>query len=242
MRDFRDAKAMARTLRAALAAKGLKITVSESLELIAQAFGEADWNTLAATIRLAESAPRKGASPPPPPTAETILGPGHELDRTCELTLHRALDHANQREHDYVTLEHLLLGLIDDVDASTVMKACNVDLGALKKNVVSYVDNELAGLANAAGEDSRPTSGFQRVVQRAARYAQPHAVTGAHLLVAIFDERESHAAWFLGEQGVTYEDAKTFAEQGVVRQSFGHGRKKPLVVEKIKRRPRMGKR
>ena len=153
MRDFRDAKAMARTLRVALAAKGLKITISESLELIAKAFGVADWNTLSAAVRAAAPARRNDASPSPPPTAERVLGPRPHFSRELELTLRRALADANHREHDHATLEHLLLALIEDLDASAVMKASNVDLGALKKNVANYVDNELRGLANSDGDD-----------------------------------------------------------------------------------------
>src|SRR5262249_13900546 len=173
MRDFRDAKAMARTLRAALAAKGLKITISQSLELVAQAFGVADWNTLAAAIRQEAAARRNDASPSPPPIAERILGPWRfPFSRELESTLHRALADANHREHDYATLEHLLLARIDDPDASTVMKACNVDLGALKKNVANYINNELRELANPDGDDARPTSAFQRVFQRATIHVQ----------------------------------------------------------------------
>ena len=103
MRDFRDAKAMARTLRAALTAKGLKITVSQSLELIAEAFGVADWNTLAAAIRREALTPRENASPLPLPTADWArrrFSAGVEFSAALELTLHRALAHANQREHD----------------------------------------------------------------------------------------------------------------------------------------------
>src|SRR5262249_22359388 len=105
MRDFRDAKAMARTLRAALAAKGLKITISESLELIAKAFGVADWNTLSAAIRAEAPAPRNDVSPSPPPTAERVLVPRPNFSRELESTLHRALADANHREHDYATLD-----------------------------------------------------------------------------------------------------------------------------------------
>src|SRR6266446_4162316 len=106
MRDFRDAKAMAHTLRAALATKGLDITVSQSLELIAEAFGVADWNTLSAAIRAEAAAPRNNPAPTPPPTTERVPGP--RLSTTLESTLHRALAHANQRKHQYATLEHLL--------------------------------------------------------------------------------------------------------------------------------------
>ena len=167
MRDFRDAKAMAGTLRAALGAKGLKITVSESLELIAKAFGVADWNTLNAAVRTKAPAPRNDFSPSPPPAAQRVLGPGPHFSRELESTLHRALAGANHRKHQYATLEHLLLALIEDQDASAVMKACNVDLGALRESLAGYVDNELTALANPHSDDSKPTAAFRRVVQGA---------------------------------------------------------------------------
>ena len=212
MRDFRDAKAMAGTVRAALAAKGLKITVSESLELIAKAFGVVDWNTLSAAVRTKAPAPRNEFSPPPP-VAERVLGPRPHFSRELETTLQRALAGANHRQHDYATLEHLLLALIDDQDASAVMKACNVDLGALKKNLANYIDNELRELASADGEAARPTPAFQRVIQRAATHVQwsgREEVTGANVLLAIFAETESQAVRLLGEQNMTRQDAMNF--------------------------------
>jgi ATP-dependent Clp protease ATP-binding subunit ClpA len=247
MRDFRDAKAMARTLRASLAAKGLKITISQSLELIAEVFGVGDWNTLAAAIR------PEAASPPPtaerPPESRPTL-----LSRELELTLHRALSDANHREHDDATLEHLLLALIDDPDASAVMKACNVDLGVLKRNLDSHIDTEPSGSVNRHGGDSQPSSAFQRVLNVAVIHVQSPGggeVTGANVLVALFAERESRAVYFLQEQDMTRYDAVSYishgivkgsetrkrsVEQGNVRQSFSHGRTKPVVVEKVKRR------
>jgi hypothetical protein len=204
MRDFRDAKAMAHTLRAALAAKGLKITVSQSLELIAKLFGVADWNTLAAAIRAEVLPPRNDGSPPPPPNAESE--PASRPSAELESTLRRAAAYAKQRNHEYMTLEHLLLALIDDADASAMMKSCGVDLGELRTNLGSYIDNELKELAIDDGDESKPTVGFQRVVQRAALQVQGpgrHTVTGAHLLVAIFAEQDSPAVWFLSDQGMT---------------------------------------
>jgi Glyoxalase superfamily protein/Clp amino terminal domain, pathogenicity island component len=220
MRDFRDAKAMARTLRAALAAKGLKITTSESLELIAQAFGATDWNTLSATIRAQTPAPRESASPLPPPTVESFgaarfsapSADGAETPRfsaELELTLRRALAHANERKHEYSTLEHLLLALIDDADASAVMKACEVDLDTLNERLTSYIHNDLKTLVIDDGE-CRPTAGFQRVIQRTVIHVQSSGreeATGANVLVAIFAERESPAAHFLQEKGMTRDDA-----------------------------------
>jgi Glyoxalase superfamily protein/Clp amino terminal domain, pathogenicity island component len=207
MRDFHDAKAMAHTLRAALAAKGLKVTIGESLELIAQAFGAADWNTLSATIRAQAPAPPESASPPPPPTLDSLgaarfsapSGAGGETSRfsaELELTLRRALAYANERKHEYTTLEHLLLALIDDADASAVMKACEVDLGTLNERLTSYIDNELKILVIDDGK-SRPTTAFHRVIQRTVIHVQSSGreeATGANVLVAIFAERESPAA------------------------------------------------
>jgi hypothetical protein len=240
MRDFRDAKAMAHTLRAALAAKGFKITVSQSLELIAEAFGVADWNTLAAAIRRADLPPRENASGRPSPIVE--WAPAQMFSRELELTLHRALAHAEALSHEYATLEHLLFALIDDGDASAVMKAGNVDLGALKAHLANYIDNELKTLTAGFGGESRPTAAFQRVLQRAAIHLwnQSREMTGSNVLVAMFAETQSPAVRFLGEQGMTRQDAVNVivkaSGDAIVRQRFSHERTKPVVVEKPKRR------
>jgi Glyoxalase superfamily protein/Clp amino terminal domain, pathogenicity island component len=222
MRDFRDAKAMALTLRAALGAQGTKITISQSLELIAKAFGVADWNTLSAAIRAEAASPRDSVSPAPPPTDEGASGQGILFSRGLESTLHRSLAEANRRDHDYATLEHLLLALIDDPDASAVMKACKVDLDALRTNLVSYVDNELGQLVNRDGAEARPTAGFQRVIQRAVIGVQSSGgaeVTGADVLVGIFAERESHAAYFLQVQEMTRYDAVNYLMHDIIKGS-----------------------
>src|SRR5262245_7964976 len=198
MRDFRDAKAMAHALRAALAAKGIKITVGQSLELIAKAFGVADWNTLAAAIQREELATRKNTSPPASPTDERASA---RFSAELESTFHRALAYAVQRKHEYATLEHLLLALLDDLNAAGVMQVCGVDVGALKQKLASYIDNELKTLVIDEGGQTRPTAAFQRVVQRAVVHAQHlnrHTVTGADVLVALFSETDSPAERFLG--------------------------------------------
>jgi Glyoxalase superfamily protein/Clp amino terminal domain, pathogenicity island component len=236
MRDFRDAKAMARTLRAALAAKGVKITISGSLELIAQALGLADWNTLSATIRAQAPTPHASASPSPP-TVESlgaarfsvpsaVGGEPPSFSAELESTLRRALAYANVRKHEYTTLEHLLLALIEDADASATMTACNVDLGKLTENLATYIDNELKRLVIDDDRDTRPTAGFQRVVQRAVIQTQGlgrPTVTGAELLANIFAERESHAAYFLQEQEITRADAVNFIVHGIP----GHRKGRP---------------
>ncbi|OYX58511.1 MAG: ATP-dependent Clp protease ATP-binding subunit ClpA [Brevundimonas subvibrioides] len=144
------------------------------------------------------------------------------FSRPLEETLHRAVSYANERRHEYATLEHLLLALIDDGDASGVMKACNVDLVALKTALTLYVDTDLAALATSDGEDAKPTAGFQRVIQRAVIHVQSSGreeVSGANVLVAIFSERESHAAYFLQEQDMTRYDAVNYIAHGIAKKA-----------------------
>jgi hypothetical protein len=210
MRDFRHAKAMAHTLRVSLATRGFKITVSQSLELIAEAFGMTDWNTLSAAIR-AQALPAENAARLP------AAGHAAAFSSALKSTLYQAIACADQRKHQYATLEHLLLALIDDADASAVMKACEVDLGVLKQHLVSYLDDDLKALVIDDGA-SRPTAAFNRVVQRAVIAAQSSArgeVTGANVLVAIFAERESHAVYFLQEQEMTRYDAINVVGDGL---------------------------
>jgi ATP-dependent Clp protease ATP-binding subunit ClpA len=129
---------------------------------------------------------------------------------------------ANQRKHEYATLEHLLLSLADDQEAAAVMKACEVDLSALKKSLLNYLDTELKSLVVDDGEDAKPTAGFQRVIQRAVIHVQSSGreeVTGANVLVAIFSERESHAAYFLQEQDMTRYDAVNFIAHGIAKKA-----------------------
>ena len=127
---------------------------------------------------------------------------------TLELTKRRAIDHANRRKHQYATLEHLLLALVDDADASSAMRACAADLGALQASLVRYLDNELKDLVTEIGGDAKPTAAFQRVAQRAAINAQElgcSEITGANTLLGIFPETRSPAARLLGQHGVTRE-------------------------------------
>ena len=144
------------------------------------------------------------------------------FSRSLEEGLHRALALANERGHEYATLEHLLLALIDDQDAASVMRACSVDLDKLRVDLSNYIDNELANLIITSGEDSKPTAGFQRVIQRAVIHVQSSGreeVTGANVLVAIFAERESHAAYFLQEQDMTRYDAVNYISHGISKRA-----------------------
>jgi ATP-dependent Clp protease ATP-binding subunit ClpA len=140
---------------------------------------------------------------------------------SLEDTLHRALGFANERGHEYATLEHLLLALVEDEDAAGVMKACDVDLGELKSTLTAFVDAELGELAIDDNEDAKPTTGFQRVIQRAVIHVQNagrEEVTGANVLVAIFAERESHAAHFLAERDMTRYDAVNYISHGIAKR------------------------
>ncbi len=144
------------------------------------------------------------------------------FSRSLEKALHQALALASERHQEYATLEHLLLALVDDQDAAAVMRACNVDLDLLRRNLVEYIDTELANLATGSDEDSKPTAGFQRVIQRAVIHVQSSGreeVTGANVLVAIFAERESHAAYFLQEQDMTRYDAVNYISHGIAKRA-----------------------
>jgi ATP-dependent Clp protease ATP-binding subunit ClpA len=152
------------------------------------------------------------------------------FSRPLEETLHRAVHYANERRHEYATLEHLLLALVDDPDAANVMTACNVDLVALKTALTLYVDTDLAALATSDGEDAKPTAGFQRVIQRAVIHVQSSGreeVSGANVLVAIFSERESHAAYFLQEQDMTRYDAVNYIAHGIAKKAGASGETRP---------------
>jgi ATP-dependent Clp protease ATP-binding subunit ClpA len=142
------------------------------------------------------------------------------LSRNLEQTLHRALSLASERKHEYATLEHLLLGLTEDTDAATVLRACGVDLDKLRGDLTEFLDKDLAGLATDRPGDPKPTAGFQRVVQRAAIHVQSSGrdeVTGANVLVALFSERESHAVYFLQLQDMTRLDAVNFISHGIAK-------------------------
>ncbi|KQP40597.1 ATP-dependent Clp protease ATP-binding subunit ClpA [Methylobacterium sp. Leaf104] len=152
------------------------------------------------------------------------------FSRSLEQALHRALALAGERRHEYATLEHLLLALVDDQDAAAVMRACNVEVDTLKRALVEYVDTELSNLIGDGRQDAKPTAGFQRVIQRAVIHVQSSGreeVTGANVLVAIFAERESHAAYFLQEQDMTRYDAVNYISHGIAKRP-GASEAKPV--------------
>ncbi|MGJ8588606.1 MAG: ATP-dependent Clp protease ATP-binding subunit ClpA [Yoonia sp.] len=148
---------------------------------------------------------------------------------TLEQSIHGALALANEHKHELATLEHLLLALIDEPDAARVMRACSVDLDELRKDLEGFISDDLSTLiTDVEGSEAVPTAAFQRVIQRAAIHVQSSGrseVTGANVLVAIFAERESNAAYFLQEQDMTRYDAVNFIAHGVAKDpAFGEAR------------------
>src|SRR3977135_1933665 len=139
------------------------------------------------------------------------------FSRSLEQSLHRALALANERHHEYATLEHLLLALLEDQDAAAVMRACNVDMDKLKRSLTAYIESELDNLVTEGNEDSKHTAGIQRAVIHVQSSGREE-VTGANVLVAIFAERESHAAYFLQEQDMTRYDAVNYISHGIAKR------------------------
>ncbi len=142
------------------------------------------------------------------------------LSRNLEQSLHRALAAANARLHEFATLEHLLLALVEDQDAMAVLRSCGVSLTELKEQIENYLDNELTYLISGGTVEAKPTTAFQRVLQRAAIHVQSSGreeVTGANVLVALFSERESHAVHFLQEHDMTRFDAVNYISHGIAK-------------------------
>ena len=153
------------------------------------------------------------------------------LTPSLEQVLEKSLTAASDRGHEYATLEHLLLSLLDDQDARDVMDACKVDIEALRADLLQYVDDELSSLiVDSSDGRVQPTAAFQRVVQRAILHVESSGrdeVTGANVLVSIFSERESHAAYFLQEQDMTRYDAVNYISHGVSKRPGGERPQSP---------------
>ncbi|MFN4357670.1 ATP-dependent Clp protease ATP-binding subunit ClpA [Sphingopyxis alaskensis] len=166
------------------------------------------------------------------------------FSESLEKTLHNALKAASERHHEYATLEHLLFALIDDDHAAEVMRACGVALGDLQSAVVHYLDTELDSLKVEGHSDPSPTSGFQRVVQRAILHVQSSGkdeVTGANVLVALFSERESYAVYFLQQQDLTRLDAVSYLSHGVGKGGKPAAQAEPEEKEEAKDKDSSGK-
>ncbi len=144
------------------------------------------------------------------------------FSRNLEQTLERAVGYANERQHEFATLEHLLLAVLDDEDAIEVLTACGAEFERLRADLVSYIDHQLRDIVNDRVQNARPTAGFQRVIQRAVSHVDSSGrkkVTAANVLVAMFSERESNAVFFLQEQDITRYDVVNFISHGISKRA-----------------------
>src|ERR671914_2909557 len=141
------------------------------------------------------------------------------IAQELEVSLHMAFMEARQKRHEFITVEHLLLALLDNPSASEVLRACAADIDDLRKLLSDFVTEHTPILAGD-DVDTQPTLGFQRVIQRAILHVQSSGkkeVTGANVLVAIFGEKDSHAVYFLQQQGIARLDVITYLSHGVTK-------------------------
>ncbi len=144
------------------------------------------------------------------------------LSKELEYTLNVAFKEAREKRHEFMTVEHLLLVLLDNPTAATVLRACGADLQALRKDLEDYLTENFSVLPEDDDRDTQPTLGFQRVLQRAVFHVQSSGgqeVTGANVLVAIFGERESHAVYFLSKQNIARIDVVNYISHGITKVS-----------------------
>ena len=144
------------------------------------------------------------------------------ISQELEVSLHMAFVEARQQRHEFITVEHLLLALLDNPSASEILKACAVDFELLRKNLTGFISENTPVIQGSEEVDTQPTPGFQRVIQRAIMHVQSTSngkkeVTGANVLVAIFGEKDSHAVYYLHQQGVTRLDVVNFIAHGITK-------------------------
>ena len=142
------------------------------------------------------------------------------IAQELEVSLHMAFVEARQQRHEFITVEHLLLALLDNPSAAEVLRACSANIDDLRKSLSTFIKDNTPQVAGADDVDTQPTLGFQRVIQRAIMHVQSTGsgkkeVTGANVLVAIFGEKDSHAVYYLHQQGVTRLDVVNFIAHGI---------------------------
>src|SRR6186997_1995270 len=140
------------------------------------------------------------------------------IAQELEVSLHMAFVEARQKRHEFITVEHLLLALLDNPTAAEVLRACGANMDELRKNLTQHIAEQTPRIAADREVDTQPTLGFQRVIQRAILHVQSSGkkeVTGANVLVAIFGEKDSHAVYFLHQKGVTRLDVVNFISHGI---------------------------
>ena len=228
------AKEAVARLREFLAANGISLKQTHAYEALAQTLGYANWNTLQALLNTTatpenEASPEAAALAGLPPKVRAEAQDAQERLRKARLTpsleqsIHRAIGLGTERHQEYATLEHLLLSLTEDQDAASLLLACHVDMEQLRKELTDHIDKKLDSLVTTVPGATKPTAGFQRVVQRAILHNSKSGraeTTGADVVVALFaGELESFAVKFLHKQGMTRIDAENY---------IANGRDKPL--------------
>ena len=142
------------------------------------------------------------------------------IAQELEVTLHMAFMDARQKRHEFISVEHLLLAMLDNPSAAEVLRACGANLDAMREQIGKFVDEHTPRVAGEGEVDTQPTLGFQRVIQRAILHVQSSGkkeVTGANVLVAVFGEKDSHAVYFLSQQGITRLDIVNFISHGITK-------------------------
>jgi ATP-dependent Clp protease ATP-binding subunit ClpA len=150
------------------------------------------------------------------------------IAQELEVSLHMVFVESRQKRHEFITVEHLLLAMLDNHTAAEVLRACSVDISDLRKFLVEHVTENTPTVGGSGEVDTQPTLGFQRVIQRAILHVQSSGkkeVTGAHVLVAIFGEKDSHAVYFLHQRGVTRLDVVNYISHGISKVSQGNSAK-----------------
>ena len=163
------------------------------------------------------------------------------IAQELEVSLHMAFVEARQKRHEFITVEHLLLALCDNPSASEVLKACAAKIDELKKALADFVMQHTPTVAGTGEVDTQPTLGFQRVIQRAILHVQSSGkkeVTGANVLVAIYGEKDSHAVYFLHQQGVSRLDVVNFISHGITKNPQSGAREEGEGAPRRARRPR----
>jgi len=142
------------------------------------------------------------------------------IAQELEVSLHMAFVEARQQRHEFITVEHLLLALLDNPSAAEVLRACSAQVDDLRQSLATFIKDNTPQVAGTEEVDTQPTLGFQRVIQRAIMHVQSTGsgkkeVTGANVLVAIFGEKDSHAVYYLHQQGITRLDVVNFIAHGI---------------------------
>ncbi len=156
------------------------------------------------------------------------------IAQELEVSLHMAFVEARQKRHEFITVEHLLLALLDNPSAAEVLRACAADIEGLRKDLLNFINEHTPTVAGNDEIDTQPTLGFQRVIQRAILHVQSSGkkeVTGANVLVAIFGEKDSHAVFFLQRQNVTRLDVVNFISHGITKVPPSKGKEEPAETE-----------